>query len=168
MIKKLVIAFIIGLMLAVFYTAIGIEAKSLGGTEEYQCPMYGDPNVYYPTGLHQIYGEQDQREGEDKVYYFGESGEDGALQCFCPSTGEGIQTIWTKSPASPEKVEGTVNGIDWGLQDAPYLAVNSSYNCEVTPTMRKRCREWANQFGIPAMVLQYERLCEEAIEGGGW
>ena len=33
---------------------------------------------------------------------------------------------------------------------------------------RERCREWASQFSIEAMVSGYEKLCQEAIQTGGW
>ena len=41
-------------------------------------------------------------------------------------------------------------------------------NAGIDDAMRKRCREWAGQFSEQAMVNDYERLCIEAIESGGW
>lgn len=38
----------------------------------------------------------------------------------------------------------------------------------VSDTMRKRCREWASQFSLGAMVSRYEVLAHEALETGGW
>ncbi len=32
----------------------------------------------------------------------------------------------------------------------------------------ERCREWASQFSIKAMIDQLEKLCREALETGGW
>lgn len=33
---------------------------------------------------------------------------------------------------------------------------------------RNNCREWASQFSYNRMIAQYENLCKEAIETGGW
>lgn len=34
--------------------------------------------------------------------------------------------------------------------------------------MRARCREWACQFSVEKMVDRYEKLCQEAVDTGGW
>jgi len=39
---------------------------------------------------------------------------------------------------------------------------------EATQVFRQKCREWAKQFSIEAMVQRYETLCREAIDTGGW
>jgi LPXTG-motif cell wall-anchored protein len=60
------------------------------------------------------------------------------MQCFCSKNGDGIQTNWWKvSSLSFEEVEylkalGWVyipNGSVWGLQEAPYMAYNTEYDC---------------------------------------
>jgi hypothetical protein len=33
---------------------------------------------------------------------------------------------------------------------------------------RKDCREQAKKFSVQNMVDSYERLCQEAVETGGW
>lgn len=33
---------------------------------------------------------------------------------------------------------------------------------------RERCREWALQFSVEAMVSRYENLCQKAVDTGGW
>ena len=38
----------------------------------------------------------------------------------------------------------------------------------VSSLNRNNCREWASQFSYNRMIAQYENLCKEAIETGGW
>lgn len=33
---------------------------------------------------------------------------------------------------------------------------------------RNYCREWVSKFSVENMVLRYQSLCQEALEGGGW
>ncbi len=38
----------------------------------------------------------------------------------------------------------------------------------VSSLNRNNCREWASQFSYNRMIAQYENLCKEAVETGGW
>jgi len=38
----------------------------------------------------------------------------------------------------------------------------------VSSLKRNDCREWASQFSYARMIAQYENLCKEAVETGGW
>jgi len=37
-----------------------------------------------------------------------------------------------------------------------------------TKVVRSHCRDWAAQFSVQKMIDRYEKLCQEAVEGGGW
>lgn len=127
MVKNIIIAFIVAVFLSIWFLAVTLSSSF--ADEPIQCPLQRQPDVYYPTGLHQIYGEATQREGEDSVYHL-EGG--NALQCFCAPSGEGVQTTWT---ITTDDLPGAVNGKDWGLSDYSYVAVNTPYVCNTTPTL---------------------------------
>lgn len=102
--------------------------------------------AHYDFGLHQIAGDG-LKEGSDDVYTLGEG---NFLQCYCPVQGEdndtGIQTnFWNVGQIAQEIIDGYIglgwisisNGLDWNLDEGPYLAKNSNYSCiqpEPTPT----------------------------------
>lgn len=88
--------------------------------------------AHYETGLHEIAGEG-LFEGADDVYSLSDG---NALQCFCPTDGKGIQTLWFKTNAKIDGWFPIENGVHWNLEDHAYLALNSEYDCkeeEVTP-----------------------------------
>jgi hypothetical protein len=90
----------------------------------------------FPSGTHGIVGSTATYTGSDKVYQIDS---DKVKQCFCPSSGgSGIQTNWWKIPNLSDaeinifKSQGWVyipNGALWGLEEAPYLAINSDFSC---------------------------------------
>lgn len=108
----------------------------------YQVPQFtsclnpsGSVKANYETGTHGIPGRTASYEGKDTVYNL--SGNE-LTQCFCASSGTGIQTNWWKVSSLTEaevnglKSQGWVyipNGALWGLEEAPYLAFNSDYAC---------------------------------------
>lgn len=103
--------------------------------------------AHYDTGLHAIAGDQTLHVGRDTVYQVTDT---TVLQCFCDEQNNGIQTNWwkiagnTAAGISQEQVDWFLqngwiyipNGSDWGLDQGPYLAKNSTFNCAecVTPT----------------------------------
>jgi hypothetical protein len=91
--------------------------------------------VSYNDGAHGIVGSTAHYSGSDKVYQLDTS---TLQQCFCSADGQGIQTNWWKiSSLEPEELqilknEGWIyvpNGALWGLQETPYMAINSNYSC---------------------------------------
>lgn len=89
----------------------------------------------YSSGTHGIAGSTATYEGSDTVYRI-----DGEkiVQCFCPQDGSGIQTNWLKASGFSEsqiqeyKDAGWIfiqNGLNWGLDDSPFLAYNMTYSC---------------------------------------
>jgi hypothetical protein len=94
----------------------------------------GTAVVHYDTGIHGIVGRQEIFEGSDTVYKY----ENGSLQCYCDPRGVGIQTNWVNAKNfSQQQIDTYVNdgykyvasGAAWGLENAPYVAKNSSYSC---------------------------------------
>ena len=85
----------------------------------------------YDSGLHQIPGGS-LMEGIDNVYSIGDG---NAVQCFHPPTGPCIQSNWWQTDAKAEDGWMAIaNGADWGLQAAPYLVMNRTYDCGNPPT----------------------------------
>lgn len=109
----------------------------------YQVPNFtscvnpqGEVKVNYETGIHGIAGNSGSFQGKDTVYTL--SG-DALTQCFCAVDGKGVQTNWWKVSSLTEqeietlKSQGWVyipNGALWGLENAPYLALNSDFSCK--------------------------------------
>lgn len=98
-----------------------------------------DPNaglkVKYETGIHGIVGDSRTFRGRDAVYTISDK---SYTQCFCPEVGNGIQTNWFKvSDLTQNEVQSFINqgwilvldGSIWGLEKAPYLAMNKGYTC---------------------------------------
>lgn len=92
--------------------------------------------VNYSEGTHGIVGESGSFSGRDTVYSLTS---ETLTQCFCSVDGNGIQTNWWKV-ASLTDDEVTLlrsrgwhyvpNGALWGLEEAPYLALNADYSCK--------------------------------------
>lgn len=96
----------------------------------------GEQIASYENGIHGIVGDSNTFVGRDNVYNLGEA---GALQCFCETNGNGVETIWWGSIAAltEEQIESYTssgwvyvpNGFLWGLESKPYLAKNTRYLC---------------------------------------
>lgn len=91
--------------------------------------------AYYAHGTHGVPGDTTTYTGSDTVYKVDDV---RVLQCLCPENGEGVQTLWWQYGALSEDDLATLlmkgwvwipNGTAWGLNDAPYLAKNSSFSC---------------------------------------
>lgn len=89
----------------------------------------------YTDGEHGIVGDQSTHIGRDTVYKLSD---DTVTQCFCSTSGEGIQTNWWKASSLSQeqtdilKSQGwyyVPNGNLWGLDSAPYVAQNISSSC---------------------------------------
>lgn len=127
----------ISLLLAVFLTTTE-TALALGQAPNF--PSCANPQgslkVRYESGSHAVIGYSESFSGEDEVYWV----EGGiALQCLCPSSGDGIQTNWWNVPGiSQQEIDRykslgwhfVPTGRDWGLLDDPYLAKNESFSCK--------------------------------------
>lgn len=96
----------------------------------------GEVRASYENGTHGIAGQSGSFEGKDTVYTL--SG-DALTQCFCSSDGSGIQTNWWKVSSLTEQEVNVLqsqgwnyipNGALWGLENTPYLALNSEYICK--------------------------------------
>ncbi|OGM10040.1 hypothetical protein A2159_00345 [Candidatus Woesebacteria bacterium RBG_13_34_9] len=135
--------FIFLLILACFLLPGNVFATNVPEFPSCSNPQ-GDLKISYVGGEHQIVGETTLRSGSDAVYFI--NGYDALLQCFCPSGGDGIQSVWWKiGDMCEEDIESYVNsgwifvsqGTDWGLAEGSYLAKNTSYSCGgaiITPT----------------------------------
>jgi hypothetical protein len=91
--------------------------------------------VNYADGTHGIVGSTMQYSGSDTVYQLDA---ERLQQCFCSTDGTGIQTNWWKtSSLDLEQIQilenaGWIyipNGSLWGLQEGPYMTLNSGYSC---------------------------------------
>lgn len=101
----------------------------------------GEKLASYSDGTHGIVGDSNSFVGRDDVYSLGEA---GALQCFCATDGNGVETIWWGSISSLSQVQidsytssGWIyvpNGSLWGLEGKPYLTKNSRYLCSTSST----------------------------------
>lgn len=96
----------------------------------------GALKVKYDSGTHGIVGNTQDFKGSDTVYQLTA---ETLTQCFCPENGEGIQTNWWKAATlTQDEINSYKNqgwnyipdGSLWGLDKAPYLAINSSYSCK--------------------------------------
>jgi len=95
----------------------------------------GEIISHHSDGKHGIAGESKEFRGEDTVY---RQPGGHVTQCFCPKTGDGIQTNWYKLFDLGEDLikqldrsgwEYIPTGSVWGLDDAPYMAKNLEYRC---------------------------------------
>jgi hypothetical protein len=101
-------------------------------------PQWTQTQVNY-SGKHGVIGV-DSFNGTDTIYTSGGN----VLQCLCTDQGQGYQTNWLKASDISNgdidnlKAQGWIyisDGRDWGLEEAPYLAKNSNYECVAcTPT----------------------------------
>lgn len=96
----------------------------------------GSVKVSYSSGTHGIVGDSKDYTGSDTVYKLND---DTLTQCFCSNDGSGVQTNWWKVTSLTESEIQALknlgwffvpNGSLWGLDDAPYMAQNSSYACK--------------------------------------
>lgn len=128
--------------IAIFFVILSLFVQT-GEAFAYQVPNFtscvnpqGEVKVNYETGTHGIVGNTGSFQGKDTVYTL--SG-DALTQCFCAVDGKGVQTNWWKASSLTEQEIGTLkslgwnyvpNGALWGLENAPYLALNSDFSCK--------------------------------------
>jgi hypothetical protein len=134
--------------LAVFSLLLSGSASKAAALSDALVPNFpscvspsGTQIVSYDSGVHGVVGQSGEYVGSDAVYTVEDS---NLVQCLCSSNGQGIQTNWWKTSSLTSEQYSTLtkdgwiyipSGIAWGLQDAPYLAKNSDYNClNSTPT----------------------------------
>ncbi len=89
----------------------------------------------YDNGTHGIVNNTGSYAGSDKVYVLGNG---NAMQCFCGTNNEGIQTNWLKNTGFSDaeisilKNQGWTSipdGSVWGLDPVQYFAMNNAYSC---------------------------------------
>ncbi len=135
--------FVLPLVLFGFLTAAHpVKAIDIPAFPSCQSPS-GTVVVNYSSGVHGIPGDSGQYIGSDIVYTVSDS---QLVQCFCADSDSGIQTNWWKiSSLTSDQINYLKNlgwiyipsGLPWGLQDAPYMAQNTTISCSqpvITPT----------------------------------
>jgi hypothetical protein len=121
---------------AIFYFIVASPVYAISTPTFPSCVSpQGSIKVSYSSGTHGIVGSGETYTGTDAVYTLTQ---DTLTQCFCSSTGEGIQTNWWKASSLSEsdiavlKTLGWIYvpaGQLWGLEAAPYVAINTKYAC---------------------------------------
>ena len=95
----------------------------------------GSIMVSYSSGTHGIVGSSATYTGSDTVYRVSD---DAVTQCFCPDSGNGIQTDWWKAISLSETEINVLksqswfyvpSGVVWGLDQSPYVARNTAFSC---------------------------------------
>ncbi len=95
----------------------------------------GSVKASYGSGTHGVPGLSQTFTGSDQVYIISD---DTLTQCLCVDGGEGIQTNWWKATSlNQQEIDQLLglgwlyvpDGANWGLDSAPYLAINSAYSC---------------------------------------
>jgi hypothetical protein len=100
------------------------------------CPNPGGELIAsYDSGKHGVPGDTSEYDGSDKVFKLNDA---QVVQCLCPTSGSGVQTLWWKNPgisADEQSIllkDGWIRipkGSLWGLDDSEYFAKNSTFNC---------------------------------------
>lgn len=127
--------------MATFYLSAHGSARAVTTPNFSSCSNpSGTVRVSYPSGTHGIAGKTETYTGSDTVYNLGS---DTHVQCFCAVDGAGIQTNWWRvSSLTEEEVQIlkntgwtlVPNGALWGLEEVPYLTINSNYSCQASNT----------------------------------
>lgn len=95
----------------------------------------GQVIAQYSSGTHGVPGSFVEHRGKDTVY---KVSDDRLTQCLCTENVDGIQTNWWKISSITEADIATLKNLGWvfvptgsvwGLEDTPYMAINSSFNC---------------------------------------
>lgn len=152
------------LELIVIFSLVTPAAANAARTDFPSCTNPGGAlQAQYDSGTHGIPGSS-ARTGSDAVYTIDSN---RVLQCFCSTAGVGIQTNWLKASSLTAaeianlKSHGWLlvpTGAVWGLDNDPYLALNSRYACRggvggavlgesTDPTFARLPATGANQFG---------------------
>ncbi len=128
--KNFTLGFVLILALILASIAFGKARATPTAPDFHSCDYLqalgnGD-KAHYEGGTHQIAGGR-LLEGSDDVY---SANGGNATQCFCPTTGVGIQTNWMKTETAPdESWESIGNGTYWNLDDANYYYLNLNWEC---------------------------------------
>lgn len=168
--KKYILSLIFSVLLFAFWPVIANAASA---------PSYptcvnpqGNLRVTYNDGLHGIAGMLNEKYGSDKVYEI--TGTDSLMQCFCPTDGEGIQTNWWKAGNLTDdeikvfKSQGwnyIADGSAWGLDNAQYLAINSTYNCRPVTTSNNTGSSSENKTEISSVNNPVQKFLNFASTG---
>lgn len=101
------------------------------------CPNPGGELIAsYDSGIHGVPGDATEFTGSDQVFKLNDT---QVVQCLCPDSGSGVQTLWWKDSGLSEDEISVItkqgwiripNGSLWGLDDAQYFAKNSNFNCK--------------------------------------
>ena len=133
----------------------------------------GEKIVTYLEGTHGIPGNPTPFTGKDEVFNLGN---DDSLQCFCATTGSGVETIWWSSfeGLSQAEIDNLISqgwifvpdGTVWGLAAKPYLAKNTNYTCSGTTTTTSSSNpSGPSQPSTPGQVLGVSTLAQTGGKG---
>lgn len=122
------------IFLALFLIVSPVSAQSIPTFPA--CPNPGGEIIAkYDSGKHGIPGDAKEYDGADTVFKLNDA---MIVQCLCPTSGSGVQTLWWKNPGLSADEESVVlkqgwiripNGALWGLDNSVYFAKNSNFNC---------------------------------------
>jgi hypothetical protein len=128
------------ILIALLMIFVSVAAKPAAAISAPEFPFCLNPQgtvvASYKEGSHGIVAYSTAFSGSDVVYKLANS---NVMQCFCDTSGNGIQTNWLKAAgASEDDIKSmqaqnwtyVPNGSAWGLEDVPYFAKNSFFNCK--------------------------------------
>lgn len=126
-------------ILVILYIFFAVNASSVRAVEAPSFPQCANPGgtviAQYDSGVHGVPGDATTYTGKDSVFKLNDA---QVVQCLCPDSGSGVQTLWWKNPGLSAEDEAKVisqgwiripNGSLWGLDKAEYFAKNSNFNC---------------------------------------
>lgn len=101
------------------------------------CPNPGGEIIAkYDSGKHGVPGDSTEYMGADTVFKLNDA---MVVQCLCPDSGSGVQTLWWKDPGLSADQQSIVvrqgwiripNGSLWGLDNSVYFTKNSNFECK--------------------------------------
>jgi hypothetical protein len=116
-----------------------VSASSVSAVDAPNFPQCANPGgsviARYDSGVHGVPGDATTYTGKDSVFKLNDA---QVVQCLCPDSGSGVQTLWWKNPGLSVEDEAKIisqgwvrvpNGSLWGLDQDVYFAKNSNFNC---------------------------------------
>lgn len=130
----------------------------------------GEKIVTHLDGIHGVVGNLAAFTGRDEVFALGN---DDALQCFCATNGNGVETIWWSSfgGLTQDQIDSLIaqgwifvpDGSAWGLAAKPYLAKNTNYLCPGSTSTNNTSQTSSNT--QPGQVLGVSTLAATGGKG---
>lgn len=123
-------------LLGMFFAVSATSVKAVETPSFPQCPNPGGVLIAkYDSGVHGVPGDATTYTGKDSVFKLNDA---QVVQCLCPDSGSGVQTLWWKNPGLSAEDQAKVisqgwirvpNGSLWGLDNTEYFAKNSNFSC---------------------------------------